>query len=83
VRPVSWRQQGKLAGVPQQRQGVVPVRRASTRPGEMPYPSTRLDRFHALLPAIDRAGTGAFPAARRLGDAPVHGQVTQQAQALP
>ena len=62
-----------------QQRGVVPVRRGQ-------HPAQRdavaLDQegaFHALFAAVDRAAAGAFPAAGGLGDAPVDGDVLQDA----
>ncbi len=60
-----------------QQRGVVPVRR-----GEHPAERDALSldhagALHAQLAAVDRARARAFPAAGRLGDAPVDGDVLQ------
>ena len=60
-----------------QERGVVPVRRGE-HPAERDALSLDHERpFHAQLAAVDRAGARAFPAAGRLGDAPVDGDVPQ------
>ena len=61
-----------------QQRGVVPVRR-----GEHPVQGDAVSLgherpLHAQLAAVDWAGTRAFAAAGRLGDAPVDGQLLQE-----
>ena len=60
-----------------QQRGVVPVR-GGEHPAERDAAPLDHERaFHAQLAAVDRAGARAFPAAGRLGDAPVDGDVGQ------
>ena len=60
-----------------QQRGVVPVRGGEHPAERDAVPLDQERPFHALFPAVDRAGARAFPAAGRLGDAPVDGDVRQ------
>jgi hypothetical protein len=43
----------------------------------MPYPSVATERFSPPLAPVHRGRAGPFPAARRLGHAPIHRHVAQ------
>ena len=55
-----------------QRRGVVPIRRREHPVQRDPVALDQQGPFHAQLAAVHRARPRAFPAARSLGDAPVH-----------